>query len=45
MELLSIKNLNVSADGKGIVKGVSLAIKPGEVHVIMGQNGSGKSTR
>ena len=44
MELLDIKNFSVSADGKEIVKGVSLAIKPGEVHVIMGQNGSGKST-
>ena len=44
MELLEIKNFSVSADSKEIVKTVSLAIKPGEVHVIMGQNGSGKST-
>jgi Fe-S cluster assembly ATP-binding protein len=44
MNLLEVKNLTVSADGKEIVKGLSLAIKPGEVHVIMGQNGSGKST-
>ncbi|MFA6489763.1 MAG: Fe-S cluster assembly ATPase SufC [Candidatus Micrarchaeia archaeon] len=44
MDLLDVKNLSVSAEGKKIVKGVTLAIKPGEVHVIMGQNGSGKST-
>lgn len=41
---LSIKNLYVSADGKKIVKGVSIKIKPGEIHVVMGPNGSGKST-
>ena len=44
MPLLEIKNLHVEIDGKEILKGLDLALEPGEVHAIMGPNGSGKST-
>lgn len=42
--MLSIKNLKAGIEGKEILKGLSLDVKPGEVHAIMGPNGSGKST-
>jgi len=41
---LSIDNLRVSVEGKEILKGLNLKIKGGEVHAIMGPNGTGKST-
>src|SRR5512137_2358802 len=44
MSQLEIKNLHVSIEDKEILKGLSLTIKTGEVHAIMGPNGTGKST-
>lgn len=41
---LEIKNLNVSIDGQAILKDFSLSIPKGEVHALMGPNGTGKST-
>ena len=43
-KLLEIKNLNVNAEEKQILKGINLSINKGEIHVIMGPNGSGKTT-
>lgn len=42
--LLEIKDLYVKAEDKEILKGINLKIKKGEIHVIMGPNGSGKTT-
>lgn len=44
MSELVIRNLHVSVEGKPILKGVDLTIPQGQVHAIMGPNGTGKST-
>jgi Fe-S cluster assembly ATP-binding protein len=42
--VLEIRNLHVSVADKPILKGVNLLVKQGEVHALMGPNGTGKST-
>lgn len=42
--MLEIKEIHANIADKKIINGLSLHVKPGEIHVIMGPNGSGKST-
>ncbi|HEX7974494.1 MAG TPA: ATP-binding cassette domain-containing protein, partial [Anaerolineales bacterium] len=44
MSELEIRNLHVSIEGLEILKGVNLIVRQGEVHALMGPNGTGKST-
>lgn len=41
---LSIRDLHVSVEGKEILRGLDLEVRPGEVQALMGPNGTGKST-
>jgi Fe-S cluster assembly ATP-binding protein len=44
MSELDIRNLHASIEGREILKGVNLKVGQGEVHALMGPNGTGKST-
>lgn len=44
MSELDIRNLHVSVEDREILKGVNLIVKQGEIHALMGPNGTGKST-
>ncbi len=44
MSQLEIKNLHVSVNDKEILQGVNLTVRQGEIHAVMGPNGTGKST-
>lgn len=42
-KLLEIKDLCVNVEEKEILKGINLSVNKGEIHVIMGPNGSRKN--
>ena len=44
MTTLKVEDLHVSVAGKEILKGLDLIVNTGEIHAIMGPNGTGKST-
>ncbi len=42
--MFRIENLNVSVDGKDVLKGINFEASEGQIHAIMGPNGSGKTS-
>jgi Fe-S cluster assembly ATP-binding protein len=42
--ILQIQGLEASINDTRVIKGLNLTVNPGEIHAIMGKNGSGKST-
>ena len=44
MSEIEIRNLHAGIEGKEILNGVNLTVRQGEVHALMGPNGTGKST-
>ncbi|MEJ2191174.1 MAG: ATP-binding cassette domain-containing protein [Nitrospirota bacterium] len=44
MALLDIRDLTLAVEGRSILKGLTFSIKEGEIHALLGTNGTGKST-
>ena len=42
--VLELRNITKSYEANAVLKGVSLAVEPGQVHALVGENGAGKST-